>query len=33
MSVFVNKHSKVIFRGITGEHATFHAQDAISMGT
>lgn len=33
MSVFVNKHSKVIFQGFTGEHATFHAQDAMSMGT
>ena len=33
MSVFVNKHSKVIFQGFTGEHATFHARDAISIGT
>ena len=33
MSVFVNKHSKVIFQGFTGEHATFHAQDAMRIGT
>ena len=33
MSVFVNKESKVIFQGFTGEHASFHAQDAISIGT
>jgi succinyl-CoA synthetase alpha subunit len=33
MSVFVNKHSKVIFQGFTGEHATFHAKDAIRIGT
>ena len=33
MSVFVNKNSKVIFQGFTGEHATFHAQDAMRIGT
>ncbi|WP_367026911.1 succinate--CoA ligase subunit alpha [Methylococcus sp. ANG] len=33
MSVFVNKHSKVIFQGFTGEHATFHAKDAMRVGT
>lgn len=33
MSVFVNRHSKVIFQGFTGEHATFHAQDAMNIGT
>jgi succinyl-CoA synthetase alpha subunit len=33
MSVFVNKNSRVIFQGFTGEHATFHAQDAIRIGT
>ena len=33
MSIFVNKESKVIFQGFTGEHASFHAQDAMSIGT
>jgi succinyl-CoA synthetase alpha subunit len=33
MSVFVNKNSRVIFQGFTGEHATFHARDAMSIGT
>lgn len=33
MSIFVNKNSKVIFQGFTGEHATFHAQDAMRIGT
>lgn len=33
MSIFVNKHSRVIFQGFTGQHATFHAQEAIKHGT
>jgi succinyl-CoA synthetase alpha subunit len=33
MSIFVNKNSKVIFQGFTGEHATFHAKDAMKIGT
>lgn len=33
MSIFVNKNSKVIFQGFTGEHATFHAEDALRIGT
>ncbi|TAN51831.1 MAG: succinate--CoA ligase subunit alpha [Methylococcaceae bacterium] len=33
MSIFVNKNSRVIFQGFTGEHATFHAQDAMNTGT
>jgi succinyl-CoA synthetase alpha subunit len=33
MSVFVSKQSRVIIQGFTGQHATFHADDAIRMGT
>ncbi len=33
MSIFVNRHSRVIFQGFTGQHATFHAQEAIKHGT
>ena len=33
MSVFVDKDSKVIIQGFTGQHATFHAEEAMSFGT
>ncbi len=33
MSVLVNKESKVIIQGITGQHATFHAEEAMQGGT
>ena len=33
MSVFVDKNSKVIIQGFTGQHATFHAEEAMSFGT
>ncbi|MEJ2453008.1 MAG: succinate--CoA ligase subunit alpha [Candidatus Thiodiazotropha sp.] len=33
MSILVNRRSRVIFQGFTGQHATFHAQEAIRMGT
>ncbi|MEE8388809.1 MAG: succinate--CoA ligase subunit alpha [Acidiferrobacterales bacterium] len=33
MSVFVGKNSKVIFQGFTGQHASFHAEEAIKGGT
>lgn len=33
MSVFVNQDSRVIIQGFTGQHATFHAEEAIHNGT
>ena len=33
MSVFVDRDSKVIIQGFTGQHATFHAEEAMSFGT
>jgi len=33
MSVFVGTGSKVILQGITGQHASFHAEDAMRGGT
>nr|BAL52841.1 succinyl-CoA synthetase alpha subunit [uncultured Gammaproteobacteria bacterium] len=33
MSIFVNRHSRVIIQGFTGQHATFHASEAIRYGT
>ncbi len=33
MSIFVNRHSRVIIQGITGQHATFHVQEARKYGT
>jgi succinyl-CoA synthetase alpha subunit len=33
MSVFINKDSRVIYQGFTGQHATFHAEEAIANGT
>jgi succinyl-CoA synthetase alpha subunit/malate-CoA ligase subunit alpha len=33
MSIFVGAESKVIIQGFTGQHATFHAQEAIRGGT
>lgn len=33
MSVFVNAASKVIIQGFTGQHATFHAEEAMRLGT
>jgi succinyl-CoA synthetase alpha subunit/malate-CoA ligase subunit alpha len=33
MSILVDKDSRVVFQGFTGQHATFHAEEAIRMGT
>ncbi len=33
MSVFVDRNSKVIIQGFTGQHATFHAEEAMKFGT
>jgi len=33
MSVFVHPHSRVVIQGFTGQHATFHAEEAIRNGT
>jgi succinyl-CoA synthetase alpha subunit len=33
VSVFVDRSSRVLIQGFTGQHATFHAEDAIANGT
>jgi succinyl-CoA synthetase alpha subunit len=33
VSVFVDKDSKVIIQGFTGQHATFHAEESMAWGT
>jgi len=33
VSVYVDKDSRVIIQGFTGQHATFHAEEAMSFGT
>ena len=33
MSVFVDRDSRVVVQGFTGQHATFHSEEAISFGT
>ena len=33
MSVFVDRNSRVIIQGFTGQHATFHSEEAIANGT
>jgi len=33
VSVYVDKDSLVIIQGFTGQHATFHAEEAMSFGT
>jgi succinyl-CoA synthetase alpha subunit/malate-CoA ligase subunit alpha len=33
MSVIVGHHSRVVIQGLTGQHATFHAEEAMAAGT
>ncbi len=33
MSVYVDRDSRVVIQGFTGQHATFHAEEAMSFGT
>jgi succinyl-CoA synthetase alpha subunit len=33
MSVFVDKDSRVVIQGFTGQHATFHAEESMANGT
>jgi succinyl-CoA synthetase alpha subunit len=33
MSIFVNKSSRVVIQGLTGQHGSFHAEEALKIGT
>jgi malate-CoA ligase subunit alpha len=33
MSIFVGRDSRVVIQGLTGQHASFHAEEAIAGGT
>jgi succinyl-CoA synthetase alpha subunit len=33
MSIFVDKHTRLICQGFTGKHGTFHSEQAIAYGT
>jgi succinyl-CoA synthetase alpha subunit len=33
VSVFVDRSSRVVIQGFTGQHATFHAEEAMAFGT
>src|SRR3989304_9591924 len=33
MSIFINKSSRVVIQGLTGQPGRFHAEEAIKIGT
>ena len=33
MSIFINKSSRVVIQGLTGQHGSFHAEESIKIGT
>ncbi len=33
MSIFANKSSRVVIQGLTGQHGSFHAEEALKIGT
>jgi len=33
MSIFINKNTPVVIQGLTGQHATFHAEESMKHGT
>ena len=33
MSIFINKSSRVVIQGLTGQHGSFHAEESMKIGT
>lgn len=33
MSIFVKKSSRIVIQGLTGQHGSFHAEEALKLGT